>query len=166
MMTTEETAHFFQRTLHTVRQALAVKAKDGVLAIPTRATRKGIANDVVSLVHGFYQDDEFARLLPGFKDVVSVGYKIHQQIKMPFVIQFKRAIKFTNIYSNIKISFSKFCSLQPKWCVLLGLSGSHAVCVCKIHQNAKLVATACQLDYKEMMKAIVCDISDKNCMVH
>ena len=28
------------------------------------------------------------------------------------------------------------------------------------------MATACQLDYKEMMKAIVCDISDKNCMVH
>ena len=49
---------------------------------------------------------------------------------------------------------------------LLVSSGSHAVCVCKIHQNAKLVATACQLDDKEMMKAIVCDISDKNCMVH
>ena len=51
----------------------------GVLATPTRATRKGIADDVVSLVHGLYQDDEFARLLPGSRDVVSVGYKIHQQ---------------------------------------------------------------------------------------
>ena len=28
------------------------------------------------------------------------------------------------------------------------------------------MATACQLDYKEMMTAIVCDISDKNCMVY
>ena len=72
--TIEETAHFFQCTLHTVRQASAVKAKDGVLATPTRATRKGIADDVVSLVHGFYQDDEFTRLLPGSKDVVNVGY--------------------------------------------------------------------------------------------
>ena len=64
------------------------------------------------------------------------------------------------------MSFSKLCSLQPKWCVLLGSSFSHGACVCEIHQNAKLVATACQLDYKEMMKAIACDISDKNCVVH
>ena len=55
-----------------------MKAKVGlVLAKPTRATRKGIADDVVTLVHDFYQDDEFTRLLPGSKDVVSVGYKIH-----------------------------------------------------------------------------------------
>ena len=58
-----------------------MKAKDGVLAAPTRATRKGIADDV-SLVHSFYQDDEFTRLLPGSKDVVSVGYKIHQQKRL------------------------------------------------------------------------------------
>ena len=31
----EKTAHFFQCTFHTVQQALAVKAKDGVLAKPT-----------------------------------------------------------------------------------------------------------------------------------
>ena len=49
---------------------------------------------------------------------------------------------------------------------LLGSSGSHTVCVCAIHQNAKLFATACQLDYKEMMQIIVCDLNDKICMVH
>ena len=49
---------------------------------------------------------------------------------------------------------------------LLDLSGSHVVGVGEIPQNAKLVATACQLDYKEMKKAIVCDISDENCIVH
>ena len=54
-----------------------MKAKDGVLAKPTRATRKSNADDAVSLVHDCYQDDEFTRLLPGSKDVVSVGYKIH-----------------------------------------------------------------------------------------
>ena len=104
-------------------------------------------------------------LLPGSKDVVSVGYKIHQQKRLLLCNLKELFIEFRNIYSYIKISFSKFCSLQPKWCVLLGSSGSHEVCVCKIHQNAKLVATACQLDYKEMMKVIVCDISDKHCMV-
>ena len=143
-----------------------MKAKDGVFATPTPAIRKDIADDVVSLVHGFYQDDEFTRLLPGSKDVVSVGYKIHQQKRLLLCNLKELFIEFRNIHSNIKISFSKFCSLQPKWCISFGSSGSHAVCVCKIHQNAKLVATACQMDHKEMMKAIVCDISDKNCMIH
>ena len=138
----------------------------GVFATPTRASRKGIADDVVSLVHGFYQDDKFTRLLPGSKDVVGVGYQIHKQKCLMLCNLKELFIEFRNIHSNIKINFSKFCSLQPKWCVLLGLSGSHAVCVCKIHQNAKLVATACQLDYKEMKKGIVCDICDKNCMIH
>ena len=164
--TIEETAHFFQCTSHMVRQALAVKAEDGVLAKPARATRRGIADEVVSLVHDFYQDDEFTRLLPGSKDVVSVGYKIHQQKRLLLCNLKELYIEFKNIHSQVKIGFSKFCSLRPKWCVLLGSSGSHAVCVCAIHQNAKLVATACQLDYKEMMKAIVCDTSNKNCMVH
>ena len=143
-----------------------MKAKDGILATPTRATRIGIADDVVSLVHGFYQGDGFTRLLPGYKDVVSVGCKILKQKRLLLSNLKELFIEFRNIHSNIKINFSKFCSLQPKWYVLLGSSGSHAVCVCKIHQNAKLVATACQLDCKEMMKAVVCDISDKNCMVY
>ena len=143
-----------------------MKAEDGVLSKPTRATRKGIADDVVSLVHGFYQDDEFTRLLPGSKDDVSVGYKIHQQKRLLLCNLKELFIEFRNIHSNIKISFSKFCSLRPKWCVLLGSSDSHAVCVGEIYQNAKLVATACQLDHKEMMKAIVCDTGDKNCMDH
>ena len=82
-----------------------MKAKDGVLATPTRATKKGIADDIVSLVHGFYQDDEFTRLLPGSKDVVSVGYKIHQQKRLLLCNLKELFIEFRNIYSNIKISF-------------------------------------------------------------
>ena len=104
-----------------------MKAKDGVLATPTRATRKGIPDDVVSLVHGFYQDGKCTRLLPGSKDVVSVGYKIHQQKRLLLCNLKELFIEFRNIHSNIKISSSKFCSLWPKWCVLLGSSGSHAV---------------------------------------
>ena len=37
------------------------------------------------------------------------------------------------------IGFSKFAELRPKHCVLAGASGTHAVCVCTIHQNVKLM---------------------------
>lgn len=58
-----------------------------------------------------------------------------------------------------ELSFSKFCDIRPKWCITVGASGSHSVCVCAIHQNVKLMlasATAIQDDYKLMKK--------KNCL--
>jgi len=33
------------------------------------------------------------------------------------------------------IGFSKFTNLCTRYCVLAGASGTHAVCVCTIHQN-------------------------------
>jgi len=40
------------------------------------------------------------------------------------------------------------------------------VCICASHHNSKLIAVACKLDYQDMLKTIVCDIADKNCMIH
>ena len=164
--TIEKTAQFFQCKVYSVRQANALKSEFGVLAKPSRVSKKGFSEDVVSLVHSFYQDDEFSRLMPGAKDFVSVGYKVHEQKRLLLCNLRELYVEFKNLHSNIKISFSKFCSLQPKWCVLMGSSGSHAVCVCAIHQNAKLLSIACQMEYKEMMQIMVCDITNKNCMVH
>ena len=63
----------------------------GTLAKPTQASRKDIDEKIISLVHNFYQDDEFSRLLPGFKDFVSIGYKVHQQ-KHLLLMQSRRVI--------------------------------------------------------------------------
>ena len=38
--------------------------------------------------------------------------------------------------------------------------------MCTIHQNAKLSATTCQWEYKEMMHIIVCDAYLLTCVVH
>ena len=48
-------------------------------------------------------------------------------------------------FPDDKISFSKFCSLQPKWCVCAGSSGTHSVCVCTIHQNIILLIDTAQI---------------------
>ena len=125
-----------------------------------------LEKETASFVRALYEDDEFTRLLPGSKDIVSISYKVHQQKRLILCNLKKLFIEFRNLPPNVKISFSKFWSLRPKWCVLLGSSGSHAVCVCAIHQNAKLLDAACQLDYKEMIQIIVCDASSKTCLVH
>ena len=164
--TIEKTANFFWCKVYTVRQALVLKAEERVLAKPTRGSRKGIDEETASLEHAFYEDDAFTRLLPGSKDIISIGYKVHQQKRLILCNLKELFIESRNLHPNVKISFSKFCSLRPKWCVLLNSSGSHVGCVCAIHQNAKLLAAACQLDSKEMVQIIVCDTSSKTCMVH
>ena len=44
----------------------------------------------------------------------------------------------------------------------------HTVCVCEQHQNAKLLVAALpeQLDYKNLLSELVCNLNEKNCMLH
>ena len=67
-----------------------------------------------------------------------------------------------------RIGFSKFCSLRPKWCVPVTRAGMHSVCVCELHQNAKLLLTAIpsQIDYKNLLEKLVCGTESRDCMLH
>ena len=69
-------------------------------------------------------------------------------------------------YPASKISLTKFFELCPKWCISSGCSGTQNVCICSIHQNAVVVATACRLNYKDMMAAFVFSLDHEMCMVH
>ena len=75
---------------------------------------------------------------------------------------------FRDKYPNIKIGFSKFCTLRPKWCVLVGSWATHSVCVCNTHQNAVLLVDAIDWEYtyKDLIKKVVCDPDNKVCMMH
>jgi len=75
---------------------------------------------------------------------------------------------FKTRYPSTQIGFSSFCSLSPKWCVLAGASGTHAVRVCTIHQNTKLLTNALNTKeaYKDMMKLLVCSTENRDCMIH
>lgn len=74
---------------------------------------------------------------------------------------------FKQTYPNLKIGRSLFCSLRPKWCVLPGSTGTHSVCVCKYHQNVKLIIEGAKLNvsYKDLMEYLVCNIEKDSCML-
>ena len=44
----------------------------------------------------------------------------------------------------------------------------HSVCVCEIHQKAKLLHTAIpgKTDYKEFLSKSVCNTSNRDCILH
>ena len=75
---------------------------------------------------------------------------------------------FKDKHPDLKISFSKFASLRPKWCITVGPKGTHSVCVCTAHQNVKLLLSSVNLskDYHELLELIVCDRNSKECMIH
>ena len=73
---------------------------------------------------------------------------------------------FKSKYVSASIDFSKFCELQPKWCVLAESSGTHSVRFCAYHQNMKLFLAPLNVTYLELSPLIVCDINNKESMVH
>ena len=64
---------------------------------------------------------------------------------------------FKEKHPNVNIGFSKFCTLRPKWCLLVGSRMSHSVCVCSAHQNVMLLVDAMDwnVTYKDLIKKIV-----------
>ena len=116
----------------------------------------------------FYCNDENSRLMSGKKDFVSIARRSHMQKRLILSNLKELNAKFKACYPDIKTCFSNFCSHRPKWCITVGASGTHTVCVCTYHQNVKLMVSAVELskDYHELIDMLVCSRANKNCMIH
>lgn len=92
--------------------------------------------------------------------------QIHKQKRLILYSLNELYILFKEKHPEMKIGRSMFCSLRPKWCVLPGSSGTHSVCVCKYHQNMKLMIEAAKINatYKDLLKLLVCDMNNESCM--
>ena len=77
--------------------------------------------------------------MPGTKDYMSLGKKVHKQKQLLLCNLNELYAAFKEKHPNSKIGFSKFCSLQPKWCVTVSASGTRSICVCTSHQKTKLI---------------------------
>ena len=71
-------------------------------------------------------------------------------------------------FPSLKIGFSTFALLQPKWCMLAVVARSHNVCVCTYHQNVKLMLNTVitSLNYKDILKICVCSTENADCILH
>lgn len=153
-----------------------VKEK-GIMSSPDPRPGKTLDLATVELVKEFYENDEVSRQMPGLKDFVSVkidGKRTHVQKFLLLCTLRELYVLFKERYLERKIGFTKFCELRPKQCVLAGSSGTHSVCVCMIHQNAKLMMDQCKIPqltsgepsiktYKDLTSSIVCKDSTPRC---
>ena len=78
-----------------------------------------MAQETIDLIHAFYEEDEYSRQLLDKKDYVSIQKGVHKQKQFVLCNLHKLFVAFKESNPNVKIGFSKFCTLFPKWCVLL-----------------------------------------------
>lgn len=152
---------------YSVRQAQNIFKEKGFLAEPDYRRGKRLSPETVDVIRNFYQSDEQSRVMPGMKDVISIGKNEYEQKRLILSNLKELYSAFKKEYPNINVGFSKFCTLRPKWCVLAGSSGTHSVCVCTIHQNVILLLYAAQINdtYKDIMKFLLCEEPTRECML-
>ena len=141
---------------------------EGILSFPKQKKGKPLSQNTVNKSIQFYCSDENSRLMPGKIDFVSISRKTHMQKRLILSNLKELYIKFKNNNPDTKIGFSTFCLHRPKWCVTFEPSDTHSVCVCTIHQNGKLMISAVKLtkDYHKLIDMIICDRSNRECMIH
>jgi len=164
----EAAAEFFNVSEYAIRTARHLRRERGILAIPYARKGRTIADDTKAAILNFYQDDEYSRVMPGKKDSISIGQKVHRQKRLILCNLHELYAEFKKVNPGLKVGFSKFCSLRPKWCVTVSSSGAHSICVCKSHQNTQLLVHAANINksYKELIEMMVCSTENKMCMIH
>ena len=125
-----------------VRKARELVKQKGILSTPNLKPGHSLAAETCESVCRFYESDEISRLMPGKKDFVSVrlGEKREHFQKWLHLGNLRELYElFKTKFPTHTIGFSKFAELRSKHCILAGVSGTHAVCICTIHQNVKLM---------------------------
>ena len=122
----------------------------GILEISDPKRGKTFSPEIEESVRQFYEDDEYSLLMPGAKDFVSIGKKVHVQKRLLLCNLNKLHIAYKQKYPTHKVQLPKFCSLHHKWYVTVSSSGTHSVCVCSIHQNSILMTDALSFEINKI----------------
>ena len=125
----KKSAEFFSASEYAIWAAKKLAQQHGILSLPAPKHGKDLLHDLLDQVNQFYHDDEFSRVMPGKKDCVSIGRHNYVQTCLILCNLKELYTSFQEKYPEERIFFSMFCSLQPKWCVLAGASGTQSVCV-------------------------------------
>ena len=153
----------FNVTNYMARTSRELLQNKVIPSYPEKKKGKEISQDVVDKIIDFYCDDENSTQMPGKKDFASISRRTHMQKRLILSNLKELYAKVKNTYPDIKIGFSTFCLHRLKWCITVGASGTHTVCVCTIHQNVKLMISAVKLskDYHELIDMIVCSRANR-----
>lgn len=159
---------------HVAKTVKILQESKGIFSKPDAKRGNSLPCSVINKVREYF--DEVSRIMPGKNDCITIGReKVQKRLLMNTLRECYQDFKeqFCND-SSMKIGFSKFATLKPKYCVQLGSSGTHNICVCTIHQNFKLLMHAIKLpaisegvfsDYRKCIDKVLCSNPMPNCFL-
>lgn len=165
----------FECNRYMVRVSKNLLSTKGAVSKPGPKKGHPLSDDAINKVKNFFEDDDITRIMPGKNDCVSIrvdGEKQTVQKRLLLSTLKESYEEFKKRHKDINIGFSKFSLLKPKYCVQLGSSGTHSVCVCTIHQNLKIMMANINFDeitdntfknYKDCISFVLCPAPQPDC---
>ena len=123
-----ETVKEFEVSKATASKARILREEKGILAVPQPVIEKRLSEKTVNSVLEFYQNDEYSWQLPGKNNWVSTGKNVHVSKRLVLCNLKELYTAFKDQHADLKISFSTFASLRPKWWITVSPKGTHSVC--------------------------------------
>ena len=114
-------AEHFNVSEYQARTARELKKVKGILAYPAQKQGKVISQNTIDLVLSMYQNNELSHQMKCLVKKTTLSLQ-KEFMKRLFLCNLREMYAaFKEKYPNGKLRFSKFCTFQPKWCVVLGL---------------------------------------------
>ena len=138
-------SEYFGVSEYLIRSARELKQKKGILAKPSQKHGQAMDQETIDLVHAFYKD--------GKKDYIIIQKAVHKQRQLVLCDLHELLVAFKEKNPDVKIGFSKFCTLLRKLCATADSSGTHLVCIYATHQNTILLVDALnwEVTYKDLV---------------
>lgn len=164
----------FNASRRLVEVAMKLLEEKGPYSTPDPMKARRIPESTVATVKEFYNSDDISRCMPGMKDKVKVtegSVRVNKQKRLllwPIYDIYDMFVKENSVH---KIGFASFTTLRPEECIFAGKQGTHNVCVCMTHENARLMCKAISklteiTNEKELIKQITCPINSLNCALN
>ncbi|KAK3923492.1 Alanine--tRNA ligase, partial [Frankliniella fusca] len=141
-MSINEAAQQFGVSRTLISNSRKLKVEQGILPQVNFTRTPTVADSTKILIKEYYCREDNCKILPGTRDCVSVAKGIYEQKRLLLSNLRELHQAFKREYEDLKVGFSVFWALKPKWCVFAGAAGTHEQCICQIHQNFKLVLHA------------------------
>ena len=106
-----------------------MKQREGVLAQPSQKKSKAMVQETIDVVNVFHEHDEHSRQLPGKKDYVSIQKDVHKQKQLVLCNRHELFVAFKERNPDLKIGFSKCCTVHPKWCHCRFIRNTLSICL-------------------------------------
>lgn len=153
------------KTLFKATQNL--KLQSGILP-PVNFRRKStVLDSTKELVANYFNHDDNSRQLPGKNDNIRIAKNEYVQKRILLCSLEELYENLKRLFPELKLSFSIFYKLKPKWCVHPGGPGTQNVCVCQMHEDMKLILSALNvtISYRDIIAALVCNEESRMCML-